>query len=79
MTTLYFGSVCADITLVVLYILLVFLCVFQFVVDSCADEGVYLAVGFAEVRVRVGGVGMLQFGELGLETLLLASVSTYFR
>ena len=33
-------SVCADITLVVLYILLDFLCVFQFVVDSCADESV---------------------------------------
>ena len=48
MATLYFGSVCADITLVVLYILLVFLCVFQFVVDSCADESVQLAVCFAE-------------------------------
>ena len=53
MATLYFGSVCADITLVVLYILLVFLCVFQFVVDSRANESVQLAVCFAEVRVRV--------------------------
>ena len=48
MATLYFSGVCDVIYLFVLFIFVVLLCVFQFVVDCCADEGVELAVGSAE-------------------------------